>query len=529
MSSFLLYSACFGFILGIFTRSFVALHVPEIFFLFLVGIAVALAAHRKRASSGYLLLLAGSVFLILFSLGALRMELSISHEGNSHLESGLNTKVSLEGIVVRENDMRESTQHLYVKTSGGLLLVTASRYADVSYGDRISFTGTLRAPKKFQTDQGRTFNYEGYLKAKGVAYTVDFATVRVLEKNQGNKVIALLLASKHTFMSKLEDVVPEPEASLGEGLLLGAQQGLGRDLEDAFRTTGIVHIIVLSGYNIMLVVAFFMYLLTLFFPLRLRVGFGVLAIVLFACMVGLSATVVRASIMAVLFLVAKATGRTYAVLRALILTGVVMLCINPYLLAYDPGFELSFMATLGLILVAPHMEKHLGFMPTKLGLREFLTATLSTQIFVTPLLLYLVGQFSVVAIVVNMLVLPMVPVAMLLTFIAGMLSSVTEAVALPFAYGAHLSLAYILGIASAFAKLPFAALRVPAFPFYVVVLCYIPMALALVHWHKPKGKSKTTIDTKALSSWTIVNEESLTQKPGEERSSSPGSVPFFFR
>ena len=131
------------------------------------------------------------------------------------------------------------------------------------------------------------------------------------------------------------------------------KRALGKDLEEVFRTVGIIHIVVLSGYNIMIVADAIMRVLALFFFPRTRLIIGVGTIALFAILVGLSATVVRASMMAALVLIARGTGRQYAVLRALAFAGTVMLLINPYLLVYDPVFQLSFLATLGLILLSP--------------------------------------------------------------------------------------------------------------------------------------------------------------------------------
>lgn len=454
------------------------------------------------------------------------MEVATWGAVDATLESQLTQNVSLEGVVVREPDIRESTQHLYVDIGNELVLVTTDIYTEVSYGDRVVVMGTLQKPEPFETDLGRTFNYKGYLEARGVRYIVAFAHTSVIQSHQGNIVIEKLLTFKHAFMTKIESVIISPDVGLAEGLLLGVKQALGTELEDAFRKTGITHVVVLSGYNVMLVVTFVMYVLAFVLPLRGRLVFGVVAIVLFACLVGLSATVVRASAMAVLMLIAKATGRTYAVMRALVFTGIVMLVINPYLLAYDVGFQFSFVATLGLILVAPHLEKHLGFMPTYIGLREFLTATLSAQIFVMPILLYQMGQFSVVAIVVNLLVLPMVPLSMLLTFITGLVAFVSTTLAIPFAYLTYLSLEYILLVVRSFAALPFAAYTIPAFPFYVVIISYGILALLLWHVYFRKSTQKL-VHKDMLTKWTIEDEEQVSKKLLEK--SDTAAVPIYFR
>jgi competence protein ComEC len=163
--------------------------------------------------------------------------------------------------------------------------------------------------------------------------------------------------------------------------------------------------------------------------------------------------------------------------------GLAMLILNPYLLAYDVGFQLSFMATLGLILVAPYFETRLQKVPGTLGAREFLIATLATQIFVSPLLLYQIGEFSVVAVIINVLVLPMVPVAMLLTFATGMVAMVSTTMAVPLAWLAYASLSYIIILCEGFASLSFASYVVPAFPFWLVPLSYMVLGYFIWRWY----------------------------------------------
>lgn len=522
MSSILFYTAVIGFSLGIFTKSFYTVGVFEVVWVMMVAFVLGLVWRRKSEAFSAPYVLCCSVFLFLFALGVVRMEVAGWNVINPYLESHIGTEQSYTGIVVREPDTRERSTHVYVQTEYGLLLVTTDRFSHISYGDQLRVTGEITKPESFETDLGRTFKYPEYLKARGVSYMLPYADFEKIGTDKGNPILATLLSFKHSFMNKIESVIVEPQVGLAEGLLLGVKRALGEDLETAFRTTGIIHIVVLSGYNVMLVVAFIMYVCSFFLPLRGRLIFGLIAITSFACIVGLSATVVRASLMAALLLVARATGRTYAVLRALMFAGVVMLMFNPYLLAFDTGFQLSFIATLGLILVAPHLEKKLQFMPTTIGLREFLTATLATQIFVMPILLYQIGEFSVVSVLVNMLVLPMVPVAMLLTFITGCISFFSSTLAIPFAYLAHMSLTYILFIAEFFAAVSFASYVVPPFPFFVVPVSYVVLGVLLYTLWK-----KNTKNTAAVG-W-VIEEEAVIHNVAAEQSSAATKVPIFFR
>src|SRR3989344_302798 len=336
----------------------------------------------------------------------------------------------------------------------------------------------------------------------------------VLQGGQVNPVLSMLLIGKRMFMNKVEELVPEPAAGLGEGLLLGVKQALGEELETAFRQTGIIHIVVLSGHNVMLVVIFIMYVLGQFLVPRPRLVVGIMAIITFAFLVGLSATVVRASIMVSLLLLVQADGRTYLVLRGLLLAGAVMVLLNPLLLVYDIGFQLSFLATLGLVLIAPHLERLLIKVPTFAGIRTFLVATIATQIAVSPLLLYQIGEFSVVSVLVNVLVLPMVPAAMLLTFGVGATGFIVPALAPLLVYPTVFSLQYIIEIARFFSGFSFASFVVPAFSVWVVPLAYALMGGVLWYLYRPEdelgygdlGQGLLTKPAVELDDWLIEEE-----------------------
>ena len=475
----LFYAVTCAFAFGILIRSFVPIGLAYIAFGVLVAFALTLMWRRDHTTISASCLFLVGMALAACMLGVLRMEVASWSETNSHFESRVGTEVSLEGVIAREPDVRESTTHLYLDIDGELILAITDPYSSYAYGDRVRIEGELGTPEAFTTDLGRTFNYPGYLRARGVSYTIIYGDLERVGSGEGNPFLSALYSGKHAFMRNVEALIPEPAAGLGEGLLLGEKRALGEELEMVFRKTGIIHIVVLSGYNIMLVVGFTLYLLSFLFGLRMRAVVGIAAIVAFAFLVGLSATVVRASVMAALLLIANVAGESYAVMRSLMFAGCVMLLLNPYLLAFDTGFQLSFLATMGLILVAPMIEERITRVPNVASVREFLVATLATQIFVLPILLYQIGEFSVVAIIVNVLVLPMVPPAMFLTFAAGMLAFLAPVIAIPFSFLAYLSLAYMLLIARWFAALPFAAFVVPVFPFWIVPFAYACMAYIL--------------------------------------------------
>lgn len=484
MKERLLYLALGAFALGIALRSVYAGASSFAYTLLLCSMICALWWYCRSGRLGTLFAL--SLVCLCGALGIMRYEWADIRAADPVVAQQVGEEVILTGVIDREPDVRARTQQLYVRIDSlndrahdARVLILTDRYPRFSYGDRVTVSGTLGRPESFETDLGRTFNYPGYLRARGITYTVPFADVARVRSGEGNLLFGTLLALKHRFMHSIEQQLPEPHAGLAEGLVLGVKRALGEDLEDAFRATGIIHIVVLSGYNVTIVAEAIMRLLSYFFVPRTRVLFGIAAIAAFMFIAGLSATVVHASLMAVLVLIARATGRTYDVVRALMIAGAVMLLINPYLLMFDPGFQLSFLATLGLILLAPIIERLLGMVPTRLQIREFVTATIATQLFVLPLLLFSMGELSIVAVAVNVLVLPAVPIAMLLIFLAGALGMFSTLGALPFSFGAYVLLEYMLSVVWWFAALPFASLPVPIFPFWMVMVGYLLLAYIL--------------------------------------------------
>lgn len=513
MPSIFFYTATIAFTSGIFLRSFFDIGKWEVLFLILLSVA-CIGAWRVKASSFHAPLFLTGLALLSCALGIFRLD--VSDRAPLPFAHYVGEKVTFEGVVTREPDVRARAQHLYVKDmeTDELILVTADRFLEVEYGDRVSVSGTLKKPESFETDLGRTFNYVGYLKARGVSHMISYGSVEVFGVDDSSSMLAQLYAGKQGFMHVIEAHIPEPEAGLGEGVLLGVKRALGDDLEQIFRDVGIIHIVVLSGYNIMIVAEAVMWLLSyIAFP-RTRFVLGVLAILTFVFLVGPSATVIRASVMAILVVIARAMGRTYAMMRALMLAGVGMLISNPYLLAFDPGFQLSFLATLGLIFCAPLITARLTRVPRMLGIREFLTATLATQVCVLPFLLYAMGTFSIVSVLVNVLVLPMVPFAMLFTFLTGVLGLLVPLLGTIVGFVAYGTLTYIVRIAEAFGSLSFAAVSVPTFPFWMVCIAYAVLIGVLVRWSRVESTQKIEQrgaemkkETHTYSDWTIVEEK----------------------
>jgi competence protein ComEC len=176
--------------------------------------------------------------------------------------------------------------------------------------------------------------------------------------------------------------------------------------------------------------------------------------------------------MATLALIARATGRNYDVARALILAGVFMVLLNPFILAFDVSFQLSMLATVAVIFLSPKIEKYFKWAPERFGLRDIISVTTAAYIFVFPFILYKMGNFSLVALPANVLILPFIPFTMMLGFLTGFAGLIWYVLAIPFGFISYLFLHYELSVINFFSNLPFAAFSFPNFPLFLTIIIY---------------------------------------------------------
>lgn len=488
MKQSFLYVLIGGFATGILFRSYFDLGFS--FSIFLIALSGALFLfhylnHKQRGRTS--LFVVSALFVLFAGVGMLRFDVADLNRGSVVLDEKVGQEVVLEGVIVDEPDERENNTRLIVNITPrqGLgqskAIVTTDIHPRFSYGDKVEIKGKLKKPKNFIGEDGDSFDYVSYLAKDEIFYQMFYPSLELVSSGHGNIVKRYLFAFKRAFLEKVSRVIPDPQSSLLGGLVVGAKQSLGEELQEDFRKTGIIHIVVLSGYNVTIVAEGIMRFFA-FLPHLFGLLVGAVSIIFFAILTGGSATIVRASVMALFVLLARATGRTQTITRALFIAGFLMLLHNPKILVFDSSFQLSFTATLALIYLAPKIEKHFKLVPTKFQLREFAVATVATQIFVLPMILYKMGTLSLVALPVNLLILVFVPITMLFGFITGMLGFVATIISLPFAYITNALLTYQLKVVDIFASLPFVAIEINYFPIWVAILVYVIYGVIIWKW-----------------------------------------------
>jgi competence protein ComEC len=208
-------------------------------------------------------------------------------------------------------------------------------------------------------------------------------------------------------------------------------------------------------------------------------------VALFTILTGAQASVVRAAIMGAIVLLARREGRLNDPHNAIVLAGAAMILINPLVLRYDIGFQLSFAATLGLIYLAPAIEKYFAKLPKFFQLRETMIMTVSAQIFVLPLLLYYFKNFSVISLPANLIILPTIPFAMVLGFITGLAGLIMPFLGQIVGYFAWFLTSLQLWIVKVLAKPDWAAISLEL-KWYSIVIAYILLVWLVVKIKKAK-------------------------------------------
>ena len=470
MQDRIFYATCFGFVFGVLLRSFVSVNLYFTILLVVLGSVTILYFSLVKFKWG----IVAGIFVLTFSLGILRFHV-VNKPAPSMFELHVGEQVSFSGEIIDMPDIRENNQKLTLEIQDGKekikILATVNLNQDFNYGDEMNISGRLDKPENFVTDQGKEFDYVNYLRKDGIFFVMNYPQIEIISRDNGNRIKNTLFFVKEKFLEKMNFAITPPESLLMGGLILGEKSSFSQELRTSFVNTGTIHIVALSGYNITIVAEWLMKLF-MFLPQNLGIGVGILSILLFVLMTGGSSTAVRAGIMATLVLIARATGRNYDIARALILAGVIMILINPFVLAYDVSFQLSFIATVAVIFFAPRIEKYFLWVTESFQLRDIVSVTCAVYIFVLPFILYKMGTLSIVALPANILILPFISFTMLLGFLTSFAGLFWYGFAVPLGFLSYIFLHYELSVINFFSHIPFSSFSFPNFPLILTLLIY---------------------------------------------------------
>ncbi|MEI7621727.1 MAG: ComEC/Rec2 family competence protein, partial [Candidatus Moraniibacteriota bacterium] len=350
------------------------------------------------------------------------------------------------------------------------VLLQVPQYPQYQYGDVLEIACAAKAIE----NKDESFDYRMYLAKEGVLYQCEKSKARKVGEGSGNWLFGKILAMRSVFESKINQVIPQPEGALAVGILLGGSGGFSKEIQADFSRTGMTHIVAVSGYNVT-IVAEYLILLGIFLGLwrKQAIWFAFFGIAAFVVMAGLPASAVRAGVMSGVLLWAMKNGRLASCENAIIFAGAIMLALNPLLLRWDVGFQLSFLATLGIVLTSSFWEEKFVKENKALGISEAITLSLSAQIFVLPIIAYNFQIVSLISLLANVFILPVIPLSMLLVFLVTLAGLIFPPLSLVFAWLAYSLLTWEINLIRILAQFPWASVSVEKVSVWWIVIYYI--------------------------------------------------------
>lgn len=408
---------------------------------------------------------------------------------------------TISGEVIKEPEERDTYQRAIVSVGEGYANVElyVPLYPKLLVGSTVQATGIIKEPDPiFPHEDKRGFDYLSYLHGKGVGSQMMFPDVTLLDDANAN-FFSSIKKMKSAMTERINHHISYPSSTLANGILFGSHD-MPKNVEASFRTAGISHIVVLSGFNIAIIISFTLILLS-WFPLALRIALSFVSVGIFIVMVGGEASIIRASIMAAIALLATLVGREYVAKQALLISLFVIILYDPHALLYDVSLHLSFIATAGIVYGTPIISSFLQKLSFQKMLEDVIATTVAAYIATLPYVLYTFGSMSVYSLFANIIIVPLVPIAMGMSFLVTLVSYTSDSVARFIGGVTSMLLDGIISVSQAISNLPLSSLSLN-FSFGGMVLAYVFIVTSCAY---VSGKVRVT----PLSETGVTHDETI--------------------
>lgn len=388
------------------------------------------------------------------AIGILRVVLPGELQETSTKPIILGVRNEMSGMVVSQPRISGNKQRMMVTTPEGKIFVQAGLYPRYREDDTILFSCNLTQP------EGST-SYLAYLVREHVTAVCRYPSKLVLETRQESRFGFSLVRER--ISERIARAFPRPSSDLLTGILIGTNPGFSSELRDAFQRTGLAHIVAVSGSNLALVSIFLFRMMLMFKTARWASSLLVIGgLIGYTLLTGASSSTIRACVMAGLGLLAPLLGRVSVSVNAILIAAASMVAVTPSSLVDDLSFQLSFFATIGLVALSPHLERHFVWVPSRFGMRTTLSQTLSAIALTTPFVLMTFHTVSLVAVLANIIVVPLIPLIMIgggmWLALAGGIGMIGYSLPAFFSWPLWLLLEEPITVATLFSRLPFASI-----------------------------------------------------------------------
>ncbi len=396
---------------------------------------------------------------------------SLVENSQPFLFDQIDQEISLNGTIIGEPEYRINQQKFEFKSEevSGKVLITTELYPKYYYGDQLEIFGKLQEPIVFED-----FNYKEYLRKDEIYSVSYYPSINLMQKNQGNWFFQRIFNFKDKLRNVIEQTLLPPQSSVLKAVFLGDKYGLSNQLKEKLNITGTRHIVAISGMHMIIMTQILLFLGLALGLWRHQVFYFVLIILIFyIIMIGAPPSAIRAGIMASLLLLAQRFGRLRTAGRSIVFAATIMLIFNPLLLKLDVGFQLSFLATLGIVYLKPIIDKRIENWPNSFKLKDILTMTLAAQCSTLPVLIFHFGRLSLISPLANILIVPLLPVIMIGGIVLSLSGCIWIGFAQIIAWLIYLVLNYLILVVEYLSKIPLAVIEFKSISLIILIGYYL--------------------------------------------------------
>lgn len=405
--------------------------------------------------------------------------------------------ITLHGIINSHPSIKESRVSYVVKiksieihgeevSKGGKVLLTTLLGEEgfvYEYGREIRFTGKLTLPTGQRNPGG--FNYKNYLAQSGISASM-FAreeNIEVGKKKSANILVSLGQFLNRKIVTVIEKCLPKQQAGLLSGMLIGNREGLSKDVQRVFSDSGLSHLMAVSGANVAFIIFPFIFILRkLGIKISIANIIATIVLIIFVFITGFEPSVQRAAVMAAVILIGQIIKRETDIITSISFAALLLLIINPYNL-FNIGFQLSFAATISLIVFYKNIKNLLKTKYIPGVITDALAVTTAAQIGVLPITIYYFNTLSLISLISNLLVAPVVEVITILGSIMAVVGQLSIFVSRIIGYVNCALLSFVLYVSKLTASVPFAVVKVITPSIILVIVYYLGTGFFL--WYKP--------------------------------------------
>lgn len=395
-------------------------------------------------------------------------------------------QVELAGKIISEPVIKNKYQQFTLQTESindreiqsEKVLVSAPLNYELKYGDVIVSIGKLINPPK-PTFPGN-FDYGLYLSRQKI-YTIFYLSdVEVLD-NKPNIIKKIAISAKNHISKKIEQFFKQPYSSILQAMLIGDKVSLEPETKDKFVNTGLIHLLVVSGLHISFCVIIFIFFFKLFnLPLKYVYLLTVPAVFFYVIVTGANPPAVRAAIMATCILFALILNREPLIYNAIALSALIILLINPQDL-FTASFQMSFLATLGIIYLYPKINNLFGNIKNKFlrNLWSVAAVTVSAQLALIPVLLFYFGKVSVISLITNILIVPVIGFIVGLCYVFYLAALISSYLGIFFSAILTFILKIILLVVDSFSNLKYSTIDTIKPDIFEIIFYYVVLVLMI--------------------------------------------------